>query len=65
MTKIKCECGKGCDYIASSYERINGLSCNNSRMNDIKLHNEPLICTYKGCKELQGADGEFCIKHYK
>jgi len=25
--------------------------------------NEPLRCTYKGCKKLQIADGEFCKEH--
>lgn len=24
---------------------------------------EPLVCTFGNCKELQGADGEFCEKH--
>ena len=30
---------------------------------EIKGQNEPLYCTFKGCKELQGADSEFCNKH--
>lgn len=31
MEKIRCECGNGCDYAPSTYEKVNGLSCNNSR----------------------------------
>ena len=33
--KIKCKCGRGCNYIASTYERVNDLACNNSRIKKI------------------------------
>lgn len=36
MNKIKCECGHGCDYKPSTYERVNNLACNNSRMNTFR-----------------------------
>ena len=26
--------------------------------------NDPLVCVYPNCNELQTADGEFCDKHY-
>ena len=29
-----------------------------------KNKHNPLLCTYKDCKELQTEDGEFCEKHY-
>jgi len=31
--QIKCACGNGCDYEASTYERVNNLECSNSQMN--------------------------------
>ena len=34
--KIKCECGCSCDYEATTYETVNKLSCNNSRMERAK-----------------------------
>ena len=33
--KIKCKCGRGCNYIASTCERVNDLACNNSRIKKI------------------------------
>jgi len=32
---------------------------------ELKGQNEPLRCVHRGCKELQGADSEFCNKHFK
>ena len=32
--RIKCECGHNCDYEASTYETVNKLACNNSRINE-------------------------------
>lgn len=31
----------------------------------VKDSNEALVCTEEGCKELQGEEQEFCVKHYK
>ena len=40
-----------------------GLSAKPESLADVKFHNEPLICTARGCRELQISSVEFCKKH--
>ncbi len=45
--KIKCKCGHGCDYEASTYERVNKLNCSNSRQPKKREYNNVHAITIK------------------
>ena len=56
MNKIKCACGKGCDYKPSTYEQVNKLKCNNSRMDNYNASFEDSLLGKIEAKDEKGAD---------